>query len=69
MQQSSPSNHHAPKPLLRRLDRVFGEMNAVLLAIGIGLATLDATCYLALSLRDALPTGQMASTIEEAWRQ
>src|SRR6266567_3280464 len=44
-----PSDNHPPPQLIRRLDRVLGEINAFLVAVAIGLAVLDATCFAALS--------------------
>jgi hypothetical protein len=54
MQRSSPRDDHSPKQLWQRLDRVFAEMNVILLALAIGLAVLDITCFSALGLSDAL---------------
>jgi len=34
---------------MRRLNRVLGEINVLLLAVAIGLAVLDATCFVAIS--------------------
>jgi hypothetical protein len=41
--------------LATRLDRAARDMNAFLLVVAIGLATLDLTCLWAFKLRDALP--------------
>jgi hypothetical protein len=43
-----PSNDHAPRPLMRHLDHALGEVNVFLLAVAIGLATLDVTCFVTL---------------------
>jgi hypothetical protein len=40
-----PYDNRSPKALALRLDRAFGEMNAFLLALAIGLAALDATYF------------------------
>jgi hypothetical protein len=48
-QQLSPSDDHPPRQAMRRLNRVFGEINVFLLAVAIGLAVLDFTCFVALS--------------------
>ena len=34
-----------PKIALQRLDRVTGDLNVLLAAVAIGLATLDMTCF------------------------
>jgi hypothetical protein len=44
----SSSNEKSARPLMRRLDRAFGEINVVLLALAIGLAALDFTCFVTL---------------------
>jgi hypothetical protein len=44
------------KRLIERLDRVSGDLNAVLLTLAIGLAVLDLTCFFAFEIRDALPS-------------
>jgi len=45
-----------PRSLVARLDRAAGDMNAFLLVLAIGLATLDLTCLWAFKMRDLLPT-------------
>src|SRR6516165_11068604 len=52
MPQPPPRSDHTPKRLSRRLDRVFGEINPILLAVAIGLAVLDATCFSVIRLSD-----------------
>jgi hypothetical protein len=47
-QQLWLSEDRSLRPLMRRLNRVFGEINVVLLAIAIGLTELEATCLVAL---------------------
>ena len=52
---------HCPEKTLGRAawrpgsERAAGDMNAFLLVLAIGLATLDLTCLWAFKLRDALP--------------
>ena len=48
MQQQLPTLHDRALPLLRRLDRAFGEINVFLLALAIGIAALDVTCFITL---------------------
>jgi hypothetical protein len=43
------------KQLARRLDRVAGELNVILVVIALGLGVLDLTCLWALKIEDALP--------------
>ena len=66
MQRSSPRDDHSPKQLWQRLDRVFAEMNVILLALAIGLAVLDITCFSALGLSDALSLPHTTPGIEKA---
>jgi hypothetical protein len=66
MLQFCPRDGHAPKQLLHRLDRVFGEMNVILLALAIGLAVLDVTCFSALGLSDSLSVPHTTPAIEKA---
>jgi hypothetical protein len=47
--QQLPSSDQGSLQLLRRLNRVFGELNVVLLAVAIGLAALDFTCFVSLN--------------------
>jgi hypothetical protein len=44
-----------PKIALQRLDRVTGDLNVLLTAVAIGLATLDMTCFVSQRLVDNLP--------------
>jgi len=50
MQQRSNDDN---KRLMARLDDIAREMNAFLVVLAIGLATLDATCYWAKTVSDA----------------
>ena len=45
MQRQSRSDDHPPPHSPHRLNRMFGEINAFLLALAIGLAVLDFTCF------------------------
>jgi len=49
-----PHDNRSAQALVLRLDRVFGEMNAFLLAVAIGLAALDATCFVGTRYADLL---------------
>ena len=55
MQNPLPGKDPRPRSLVARLDRAARDMNAFLLVLAIGLATLDLTCLWAFKLRDALP--------------
>jgi len=57
-QQLWPSDDHSLRHLMRRLNRVFGEINVFLLAVAIGLAVLDATCFVALSASTEIARAQ-----------
>lgn len=56
MQNPLPGKDPRPRSLAARLDRAARDMNAFLLVLAIGLATLDLTCLWAFKLRDALPS-------------
>ena len=49
-----PHDNRSAKTLVLRLDHVFGEMNVFLLAAAIGLAALDATCFVGTKYADLL---------------
>ena len=51
MQNRSPKKHPSPRSLAARLDRAAGDMNAFLLVLAIGLATLDLTCLWAFKMK------------------
>jgi len=51
----SPRNHDARKEWLRRLDRIAGDLNVLLVCIALGLAALDATMLFSQKLIDSLP--------------
>jgi hypothetical protein len=44
-------NHHVPKLLWRRLDRVAGEINPFLMVLAIGLFVLYLTCLIGLVIK------------------
>ena len=48
MQQPPLREGQTPKHLMHRLDRLFGDMNAFLIVLAIGLAVLDFSCFTAL---------------------
>jgi hypothetical protein len=50
--------------LLARLDRATRDLNAILLAVAIGLAALDFTCYFAFRLSEAMPAPRSAIAAE-----
>jgi hypothetical protein len=52
--------------LAARLDRAAGDMNAFLLVLAIGLATLDLTCLWAFRMRDLLPAMARATATSTA---
>jgi hypothetical protein len=55
MQQYSRSGDQPSKhPLMRRLDRAFGELNVLLTAVAIGLAVLDLTCLYGVTIGESL---------------
>jgi hypothetical protein len=56
MENRLPEKDPRPRSLAGRLDRAARDMNAFLLVLAIGLATLDLTCLWAFKMRDALPT-------------
>ena len=66
LRQPSPRDH-TPRQLLRRLDRVFREINPILLALAIGLAVLDATCFSVVRLGDAF-SRRISPGMENAWQ-
>jgi hypothetical protein len=45
---------HSPKGLVRQLDRRVADLNVFLIALAVGLAVLDVTCFTALRFDDAL---------------
>ncbi|HTW53821.1 MAG TPA: hypothetical protein VMU69_20585 [Bradyrhizobium sp.] len=47
-------NSDEASELVRRLDSFAGAMNVVLVVLAVGLATLDATCFLAMHLENAV---------------
>ena len=51
----SPRHHFARKEWLRRLDRIAGDLNVLLVVFAIGLATLDLTFLFTQKVLDKLP--------------
>jgi hypothetical protein len=60
-----PRDHSARKAWLRRLDRVAGELNVVLVVFAIGLATLDLTFLYAEQVIDQLPPATRTVTVAQ----
>lgn len=54
MYQPRTSKGQPPQPFRDRLNRVVGEINVILTALAIGLATLDVTFFVMLRLVDQL---------------
>ena len=59
--QSRKSNE--TRELVRRLDGFTGAMNVVLVVLAVGLAALDATCFLALHLENAVAYAGGVTTV------
>jgi len=55
MPNRSPKKSPSPKSLAARLDRAAGDMNAFLLVLAIGLATLDLTFLVTQNVVNHLP--------------
>ena len=55
MNRLSPRSRAVLKDGLRRIDRVTGDLNVLLVVIAIGLATLDVTFLLTRKVIDHLP--------------
>jgi len=56
--------HFARKEWLRRLDRIAGDLNILLVVVAVGLATLDLTFLFTQRVIDRLP--QMTRVVHEA---
>ena len=65
MQNRLPKKN-PPRSLAARLDRAAGDMNAFLLVLAIGLATLDLTCLWAFKMKEALPAMARATATSTA---
>jgi hypothetical protein len=50
----------ANRPRMQRFDRAVRELNAFLLVLAIGLAALDATCFIAFEMRHSLPSAGLS---------
>jgi hypothetical protein len=61
MENRAPRDDAAAKRLIDRLDRAAQDMNAVLIVLALGLAALDATCFVAFEVRDSVKTGARIS--------
>lgn len=57
--QATTSPLGLEKHRTERFDRAIKELNAFLLVLAIGLAVLDATCFLAFKVQDALPSASV----------
>jgi len=62
MQRQSRSDDHPPPHSPHRLNRMFGEINAFLLALAIGLAALDFTCFALLKTSTEITWAQLTPT-------
>jgi hypothetical protein len=63
-----PHNDRSSRSPLDRRERRFGDVNAVLLALAIGLAVLDGTCFAAFKLIDAVaPLIHTVPGIDQPW--
>ena len=51
----SPRNRTGVKEVWRRLDRIAGDLNVLLMVIAVGLATLDLTFLLTQKIVERLP--------------
>jgi hypothetical protein len=61
MDRPSPHGNTHAKGLIDRLDHAAQGVNAFLLILAIGLATLDFTCFCALQVKNALPSAARVS--------
>jgi hypothetical protein len=64
-QESSPIGASKREQWLRRLDRIAGDLNALLAVFAIGLATLDLTCLIGQHIVDRLPQVTRLVYVEE----
>ena len=55
MKRPSPSKGFSIKEALRRIDRIVGDLNILLMVIAIGLATLDLTFLVTQKVVERLP--------------
>lgn len=65
-QDSSPVGGSKRRERLRRLDRLAGDLNALLTVFAIGLATLDLTCLIGQHIVDRLPQIIRVVDVEQA---
>jgi hypothetical protein len=61
-----PRDKRSTKAFVPPLDRVFGEMNAFLVAMAIGLAALDATGFVGTRCADLLQVKSLATRVASA---
>ena len=62
-----PSSDQSPRQLMGRLDRIFCEINVALLAVAIGLAVLDFSCFAGLRVSAELARVQQRTMLEGTW--
>ncbi|HEV2334015.1 MAG TPA: hypothetical protein VGS13_00810 [Stellaceae bacterium] len=60
-QQSSPSQDHPLRQMMRGLNHVFAEFNVFLLAVAIGIAVLDLTGFVVLRASAELARTQQSA--------
>jgi hypothetical protein len=68
VQQLSQSDGRSLRQFIARLNRLFGELNAFLLVVAIGLAMLDLTCFTVLRVSTELTRAQSAAQTTSAGR-
>jgi len=66
MHRLSPLNRLAWRSMVRRLDRVAGDLNVLLVVIAIGLATLNMTFFFTQKVVDHLPPVTRVVYVETA---
>jgi len=72
MQHRSLPDENSLVDWMRRLNRALGEINVFLAALGIGLAVLNATCFVTLTItaairRENLSPRNVQPSISQAW--
>lgn len=66
MNRLVPQNRRAWKEGMRRLDRLAGDLNVLLVVVAIGLATLDMTFFFTQKVVDHLPPVTRVVYVEQA---
>jgi hypothetical protein len=61
MRNQSPGDKRTRQGLIARIEHAAREMNAFLLVLAIGLATLDLTCFWMFQVRDAVASATRIS--------